>query len=665
MTFSVSPAAWDDVDSADIDVSTPLGACCHGSRLIGREASLVLHGGGNTSVKTQWADITGRTVDALYVKGSGWNLATIEPAGFTPLVMERLWQLLDLDRLADEDMARELAAAKLDPAAPAPSVESLLHAFLPFDAVQHSHADVIVALTNTSDGEANVREVFGTDVVVIPYVMPGFDLARLVKGEWPKQYRPGITGMVLLNHGLFTFGESTEIAYRRHVELIMRAQEWLNAKPVSAETTHRSPVFLPVDPVERSHLRSLISDAAGTPMIVAGHRDDAVADFVGRDDMESLASRGPLTPDHVIRTKRLPLIGSDVSGYAHDYQRYFRTNSAHYDRELTMLDPAPRVVLDRRLGMLTVGRTAGDASIVEDIYRHTMVTAAAVEDRLDGYHALSAAELFDVEYWDLEQAKLRRSGNPPSLTGEVALVTGAASGIGRACVARLLEEGAAVIGLDRSEAVVDAFDSTGFLGVTCDVTDTATTEAAVVNGVERFGGIDMALMAAGVFPESRPVADYDHHSWRETMALNIDSVAALLSRLHPILANAPNYGRVVLVGSKNALAPGPGAGTYSVSKAALTQLARVSALEWGADHIRVNVVHPDAVFDTGLWSPELIEERARHYGLSVDDYKTRNILKTEVTSASVAELVVAMCGPAFAATTGAQVPIDGGNDRVI
>ena len=669
MTFAVEPPAWDAVDPGDLDLSTRLGACCHGSRLLGSESSFVLHGGGNTSVKLDWTDITGKHVEALYVKGSGWDLATIEPAGFTPLRMERLHELLELDELSDENMARELAAAKLDPGAPAPSVESLLHAYLPFQAVQHSHADVIVALTNTADGHANVDEVFGDDVVVVPYVMPGFDLARLVARIWPTAYRPGMTGMVLLNHGLFTFGSDTRQAYERHVELIQRAQRWLgrqqSTRPTPADDGPSGSALTPIDPHHLSAIRRAISEAAGRPMIVSAHNDAQVAEFVGRPDLAELALRGPLTPDHIIRTKRLPQIGGDVAAYVAEYRRYFERNAARTGRRLTMLDPAPRVVLDPEVGMLTAGRSMSEAMIVEDIYRHTIDTVQAAEDRLGGYRALGEAELFDVEYWDLEQAKLRRAGEQPPLSGQVALVTGVASGIGRACGAALLDAGAAVIGLDVASGVETVFDAAAYVGFGCDVTDSEAVGAALGDGIRRFGGIDIAVVAAGVFPAGGNIAELDLREWQATMAVNVDAAADLLRRLHPHLAASPVGGRVVLVGSKNAPAPGPAAGAYSVSKAAVTQLGRLCALEWGSDGIRVNIIHPDAVFDTGLWSPELLESRAGRYGLSVEEYKIRNVLGVEVTSATVAELVVAMCGPAFRATTGAQIPIDGGNDRVI
>ncbi len=652
---------WNDADAAEH--SDPLGECVYGSRLIGCDHDLVLHGGGNTSVKAGFHDITGDVIDALYVKGSGWDLATIEAAGFTPLAIERLHRLLALDELSDPDMMRELSAARLDPAAPQPSVETLLHAFLPFPAVQHSHADVIVALTNVADGEGQIREVFGADVVIIPYVMPGFDLAKAVASTWADQADDNTVGMVLLNHGLFTFGDTTQIAYERHVDLIGRAEAWLaEHAPDLPPAAERLPSAASVVLAE---LRRQISELAGAPMVMTRHTDPVATRFVSRPDLSSLANRGPLTPDHVIRTKRVPMIGRDVDAYAADYRRYFADHEHRGRTELTMLDAAPRVVVDPELGVLTLGRTVKAADIASDIYHHTMPILERSEDGLGGYVALGEGDLFDCEYWDLEQAKLRLAGPPPELAGAVAVVTGAASGIGRACAAELLARGCAVAGLDLDTAVVETFPGAAWLGVSVDVTDAEAQTAALDATVERFGGVDIAVIAAGIFGASTPLAELDATDWAAVQSVNVGSVAALFAALHPFLSRSPIGGRVAVIGSKNVAAPGRGAAAYSASKAALNQLARVAALEWADDGIRVNTVHPDAVFDTGLWTEELLAERAAKYELTVDEYKTRNLLTTEVRSAQVAVIVAELCGDRFAATTGAQIPIDGGNERVI
>jgi rhamnose utilization protein RhaD (predicted bifunctional aldolase and dehydrogenase)/NAD(P)-dependent dehydrogenase (short-subunit alcohol dehydrogenase family) len=632
--------------------SDDLEACVYGSRLLGSEPDLVLHGGGNTSVKMSVADITGRAEEVLYVKGSGWDLATIERAGFAPLRLARLRELLTVPSLSDSAMMNELRCALLDANAPDPSVETLLHAVLPHPAVLHSHADAVIILTNLE--KPRVEEVFGDRVVVVPYVMPGFDLARACAELFPRQANEKTIGMVLMNHGLFTFGADTKEAYDRHIGLVSDAEAYLSKHSKRQSAPADAPL---VDHRELAGIRKQISDIAGHPMIVSRYADDATMAFVTRPDLAELATRGPATPDHVIRTKRLPLIGRDIAGYAAGYRRYF---DEHARPGLTMLDPAPRIVLDPELGMLTVGRRARDADIAHDIYVHTIgiIEQAAA---LGGYRALPSSDLFDMEYWELEQAKLRRAGAPVEFTGEVALVTGAASGIGRACVNAFRAKGASVIGLD----VTPTASNADYLGLRVDVTDEAAVQAAIGRGVERFGGVDMVVPSAGVFPETTPIAELNPALLRRAMSVNVDAIATLFAQIHPLLKQAPRGGRIVVIASKNVPAPGPGAAAYSASKAAVTQLARVAALEWAVDGIRVNMVHPDAVFDTGLWTADMLAQRARHYGLSIEEYKRRNLLGAEISSAAVGRLVAEMCSDTFACTTGAQVPIDGGNERVI
>ena len=651
---------WNDDECGGDD---PLTCCVYGSRLLGGDRSLVLHGGGNTSVKASWDDITGRAIDALYVKGSGWDLASIEAPGFTPLPLDRLHDLLGLDRLSDEDMMAEMAAAKLRADAPQPSVEALLHAFLPFRAVQHSHADVILGLTNVADADDTLAEVYGDDVVVVPYVMPGFDLAKAVQEAWAEQAHEGTVGMVLRHHGLFTFGDTTRLAYARHVDCISRAEGFLAlvAPEVPPEPGEAAAAVMH----ELVELRRTISEAAGAPMIVSRHTDAAIRRFVGRDDVADLATRGPLTPDHVLRTKPVPLVGRDVERFVDDYRAYFERNHQRADAELAMLDPAPRVVLDPAWGLVTVGATAKDADIAADVYRQTVPVLERLEDHRGGYLALTEDHLFDVEYWDLEQAKLRLAGPRKELAGQVALVTGAASGIGRACAAELLDRGAAVAGLDIAPGVVGTFEGPAWLGVPVDVSDEAAQVAALEACVERFGGVDVVVVGAGVFPQSARLEDADADAWRRTMAVNVDAVARLFHHVGSVLARSPVGGRVAVVASRNAVAPGRGAAAYSTSKAALTQLARVAALEWAEHGVRVNVVHPDIVFDTGLWTDELLAERAANYGLTVAEYKARNLLGVEVTAAGVASVVAELCGSRFGATTAAQITVDGGSERTV
>ena len=633
------------------------------SRALGADPRLVLHGGGNTSVKTAYRDVTGREIPVLYVKGSGHDLATIGLEGFAPVRLDRLRELLPPTRLGDVDLLNELRCALVQADSPDPSVETLVHALLPHTAVLHSHADSILTLTNTADGENLVRALYGSSVVVVPYAMSGPDLVEACSQAWDEQSHEGTLGVVVLNHGVFAVGDSPLEALDRHRALIEVADRYLVEHAPAAEllVTEALP---DADTVELAAFRANLSALAGTPMVVRRSADDAVSRFVSSPGLLEATGQGPLTPDHVIWTKRVPLVGTDLARYSDEYQAYFATHEHRRAAPLTMLDCAPRVVLDPHLGMLTAGRTAREAQIVEDIYRQTMAAIVAAEG-LGGYRALSAGHVFDLEYWALQQEKMRRADPHLPLAGQIALVTGAASGIGRACAEALLEAGASVVGWDIAPAVVDVIDSPEWFGLQVDVTDDDAMVAALRTGVERFGGLDILVVSAGIFPTSQPLGEMPMEAWRRTMTVNVDSVAALYGLAHPLLRLAPAGGRVVVVASKNVPAPGPGAAAYSSSKAALTQLSRVAALEWAPDGIRVNMVHPDAVFDTGLWTPELLAARAEHYGMSVDAYKRRNLMHMEVTSKDVGRLVRAMADDTFACTTGAQVPIDGGNERVI
>ena len=634
------------------------------SRLLGRDKSLVLHGGGNTSVKIRERNLVGDEEEILYVKGSGADLEFIDETGFSPVRLAHLLRLVQLESLSDSQIVNEFATHMTRAAASAPSVEALLHALLPHKYVDHTHADAVLAITNTADGEQRLAEIYGDEVVIIPYVMPGFGLARLCAGRLPKHAGNNTLGMVLVKHGLFSFGASARESYERMIHLVDRAERYL-AKHHAWNLGHAmNGTGKSVQRNEIAALRREISRCAGNPVIMTAQHDARMTSFMQRSDLAALSQQGPATPDHAIRTKRVPMLGRDVEAYARAYRAYFEQHAPHAKEAKAMLDPAPRIVLDTKLGMCAVGRSAQDARIAADLYSHTfdVIERATL---LGGYQALPAGDIFDVEYWALEQAKLRRAGKPPLFAGEVALVTGAASGIGRACVEALLARGAAVLGLDIDERILALHRRADFLGLRCDVTSQAEVVAALESAARAFGGLDMLVLSAGVFPGGAAVGALDGAAWRKVMNVNLDANLTLLRECHPLLKLAPCGGRVVVIGSKNVPAPGPGAAAYSASKAALTQLARVAALEWGADNIRVNVLHPHAVFDTGIWSEEVLAGRAAHYGMSVEQYRKNNVLRTEITSRDVAELAAEMCGPLFAKTTGAQLPVDGGNDRVI
>ena len=634
----------------------------YSSRLLGANPALVLHGGGNTSVKGVWKDIFGADEATLFVKGSGSDLISIEHKDFVPVRLDAMLKLSRLETLSDMDMARELKLATLDPSSPAPSVEAILHALIPHRFVDHTHADAIVTITNTASGEARIREIFGDDVIVLPYVMPGFDLAKLCAEVFPKQATPRTIGMVLMNHGIFSFGDTAKQSYDRMIELVGRAESYLEKNaPLTASANIPSTADWSAVP----ELRKKVSAAAGFPMLLRSKTVNGTLAFARQPKIADISQRGPATPDHIIRTKRLPLLGRDIDAYVQAYRGYFDKNSKAAKTPLTMLDPAPRVIIDPEFGLIATGRSARDTQIIEDIYLRTQDIILRGE-MLGGYQALGEADLFNMEYWDLEQAKLKKAGAPKAFAGEIALVTGAASGIGKACVQAFLDRGAVVVGVDINPAVESLYGNRAdYLGIAADLTSATAIRELLEKTIRHYGGLDMLVLNAGIFPGGKKISALGDDEWRKVMAINLDSNLAIMREAHPLLKAAPKYGRVVVIGSKNVPAPGPGASAYSASKAALTQLARVAALEWGNDAIRINLVHPNAVFDTGIWTPEVLLQRATHYGMTVDEYKRNNVLHEEVSSRDVAELTAEMCGVLFSKITGAQIPIDGGNDRVI
>jgi len=652
---------WNDAEAASF--SGPLGLRVYTSRLLGRDKSLVLHGGGNTSVKIEENNLFDEKEEVLYVKGSGWDLETIEPAGFAPVKLDYVRRLASLTSLSDPQMVNELATHTLRAGAPAPSVETILHAILPHKYVDHTHADAVLSVSNSPDGDKRIRDIYGDKVVVIPYIMAGFDLAAYCAREFPKQKTKNTVGMMLLSHGVFSFAADAKESYELMIELVSMAEKYLAAKkawsvglpPAAAAAFKRE---------EAAKLRNEVSRAAGFPMLCRCNDSSRFLSFARHPEVARMSQSGPATPDHVIRTKPRPMLGRDVAGFGAAYRDYFDKNMQKTKEPKAMLDPAPRMALDPQLGLAAFGRTAKDVGIVEDLYEHTVDVILRAE-ALGGWKALADKHTFDIEYWDLEQAKLKKAGTPPPFAGEIAVVTGAASGIGKACAEAFLRRGAAVVGLDLSPSIEGLWKRADFLGLKCNLANPAEIAESIDKAVKHFGGVDMLVLNAGIFPASQAVQDIGADMWTKAMTVNVQANLLVMQACHPLLKLAPRGGRIVVIGSKNVPAPGPGAGAYSASKAAMNQLARVTALEWSKDGIRINSIHPNAVYDTALWTDEVLASRAKAYSLTVEQYKKNNLLKTEVTSKDVAELAAEMCGPLFAKTTASQVPVDGGNERVV
>jgi len=653
---------WSDAESEKF--KDDLALRVYTSRLLGQDPSLVLHGGGNTSVKITETNFVGSKEDILYVKGSGWDLVSIEKDGFSPVRMSHMLSLAKLKSLSDPQMVNELKTQLTNATSPTPSVETILHAILPFKYVDHTHADAVVTISNTSNGEERIREIYGNRVVIVPYVMPGFDLAKEVGRLFSKMASDKTEGMVLLNHGIFSFGNTARESYERMIDLVNAAEKylisqnaWDNEKPLK----NVKPKKIRSD---ISELRQKISLVAGNPVLLNLTNSQCGTSFSKRGDVEKIATQGPLTPDHVIRTKRIPMIGRDVEKYVKDYVSYFNTHTINAKEKKTMLDPAPRVILDNEFGLCAVGKNMGEIRIICDIYEHTIESILRAE-KLGGFEALPASDIFDIEYWDLEQAKLNKNTHSLEFQGEVVLITGAASGIGKSCVQSFLNRGAAVVGIDINSTIETNYKHNNYLGLICDVTDEKAIERVLEKSVCHFGGIDMIVLNAGIFPEGRQVSELSTIEWNKVFSINLNSNLTLLREVYPLLKVAPNKGRVVVIGSKNVPAPGPGAAAYSAAKAALNQLMRVLSMEWGGDGIRLNALHPNAVFDTGIWTDEVLKSRAEHYGLTIEKYKTNNLLGVEVNSTDVSELAAELCGSLFSKITAAQIPVDGGNERVI
>jgi len=651
---------WND-KKAKVYSHDLLGMRVYSSRLLGQNEDLVLHGGGNTSVKLREKTIYGEE-EILYVKGSGWDLSSIQKEGFAPVKMRELLKLGNLKRLSDSDMVTYLRAAMTNPYAPTPSIEALLHALIPYTFVDHTHADAVLTITNSPHGEQKIRDIYGKTVLVIPYIMPGFilakEIARRTKGKEWSQW----DGILLMNHGIFTFDKQAKISYEKMIHLVSKAEAYINKK--KAKQIPRSP------PKKMNHLhmaqiRKQVSTLGGKAVLAQVDHSVEHQSFSQYPHIEKIANRGPITPDHVIRTKRIPVVlnshpEKEIGAYGKNYRKYFNENNKG---SLTCLDAAPRWAVWRGHGTFSFGRSLKEVGIISDIVQHTIKVILQAET-LGGWRPLSAKDLFAIEYWELEQAKLKKGGKAPLFQGKVAVVSGAASGIGKACVENLVHQGAVVAALDINPKIQTLFHTPSVLGLQCDVTNQKGLEKFLLHTVERFGGIDLLVSNAGIFPKSMPISKMDQRIWNKSLDVNLSSHQRIINICLPYLELGVDPA-IVVIGSKNVPAPGPGASAYSVAKAGLTQLARVAALELGSKGIRVNVIHPHAVYDTNIWTPDVLKTRAKNYGMSVEKYKTNNLLRVEITSKEVAALVTTILGPVFSKITGAQIPIDGGNERVI
>jgi rhamnose utilization protein RhaD (predicted bifunctional aldolase and dehydrogenase)/NAD(P)-dependent dehydrogenase (short-subunit alcohol dehydrogenase family) len=637
------------------------------SRALGSDPSFVLHGGGNTSAKGVVQDMHGREVEVIWVKGSGWDLATIEAAGLPALDLAGLRALRELDDMTDEDMVREVRRCMLDPTGPTPSIETLLHAFLPQRFIDHSHADAILAVSNRADGQSICRELFGDRVVSLPWIMPGFPLAKAVADAF--EAHPEAVGAMLHNHGLFTWGETADEALNLHRELVGIAADHYGQQRAAVLASTAQPTAAACDVLPT--LRGAMGDA---PRFVMELRDDPwILAALEHSDLASIMCTMPLTPDHSIRTKGLPMVlqpGEEIDGplglYHEGYQTYYKDGcAANGDR--IALDANPRVILIPGLGLVTCGTTAKAASVVGDIAEHTLLTKMA-STHLGPYDALAPLELFDMEYWPLEQAKLAGK-TPRELEGQVAVITGGGGAIGEGVAKVLMDAGAEVALLDiDAQLVLAAAKRLGgtTLAVTADVTSEASMAEAMEAVCRRFGGIDILIPNAGI-AHVASLDELEVDDLRRAIEVNQVGVFITMQTGARLMKDQGLGGSIVLVSSKNVFSPGAEFGAYSSSKAGGHQLGRIAALEYAADDIHVNMVTPDAIFScgdnpSGLWQ-DVGPSRAASKGLEASElqehYRQHNLLETTITAEDVGKAVLF-----FAArrtpTTGAVLPVDGG-----
>ena len=646
------------------------------SRLLGAEPALVLHGGGNTSVKTRACDVAGDEVEVLCVKGSGWDLAAIEPAGLPAVRLAPLRRLRALERLGDEAMVNAVRGNLLDAAAPTPSVEALLHAFLPHAYVDHTHANAVLALSDQPDGLEICRDVFGDALAVVDYVMPGFELAKVVALAFDGQ--PHVEGVVLHKHGIVTLGDSADHAYERMIRMVTLAEARIaRARPVVAPAAS-----LPAAPAAAADVLPVLRGACAAPLgdgrhrrLVTSLRDgpEALA-FCNRADLPEAAWRGVVTPDHAIRIKNRPLVLSApeagrldayreevrrrVAQYAAEYRAYFERHDARAEGRRVMLDPMPRVLLVPGVGVVALGRSKADAEIAADLAEATIATVGAAE-AVGRFEPLPEADLFAMEYWSLEQAKLAKAAEP-ALARQVALVTGGAGAIGASTARLFARQGAEVVVLDLDgEAARRGAQSCGrhALGLACDVTDPEAVRAAFDAACRQFGGVDVVVSNAGAAWEGA-IATLPDEVMRRSFEINFFAHQRVAQHAVRVMQAQGTGGALLFNVSKQAINPGPGFGAYGAPKAATFLLARQYALEHGADGIRVNVVNADRV-RSGLLTEAMIAARASARGVDEAAYLRGNLLRQEVLAEDVAE---AFLHQALAMkTTGGVTTVDGGN----
>lgn len=672
---------WSDADAkacvkkyAALGYNEDLAIRTYTTQILGQEPKLVLHGGGNTSVKTQITDNFGNEYEAICVKGSGWDMGTIEPAGLPAVELKPLAALASRDSMTDEDLVAAQRRMLLDPYAPNPSIEAVLHAVVPHKHVDHTHANAIISLTNQPNGEEIIRELF-PDTTIVPYVMPGFVLSKVCQDILNEE--SDAKHMILMNHGIFTFHDDPRQAYDDMISMVDMAEKRLeqgNPKPFAGATLPDKAMGVSeIAPIIRGALALDTSEEGKPDRWILDHRtNDEILHFVNGEDVANYATRGNAAPDHSIRIKRFGLVApapdanhpekfatdlqKSLQDYKDAYADYYGRNNERVGGGMVMLDPAPRIVYVPGVGLFGVGKTAKEAGICADIAEATVNVISRAEG-VGEFVALGEEHLFDIEYWSLEQAKLTKV-KVSALTRQIAVVTGAASGLGFAVAQELASQGAMVALLDINEdAVQKAAKEINGHAVVCDVTDTASVAAAIQSVVTKYGGVDILISNAGAAFQGKLV-EVDDAVFEKAFDLNFWGHHYMARECVKVMEVQKTGGALVFNVSKQALNPGPDFGPYGTSKAALMALMRQYAIEHGASGITSNAVNADRI-RTNLLTDDFVAERAASRGITPEEYMRGNLLKREVTAKDAAEAFVHLAQAKK--SSGAVVTVDGGN----
>ena len=649
----------------------PLGSLVSRSNTIGADPTLVIGGGGNTSAKGELTDHLGRVRRAMWVKASGADMAAAREPAFPGLWIEELLPLRARDGLSDDEMVRLVRRSMVDPSGPRPSIETLLHAFLPYTHVDHVHADAICALTNHEHGREAVREAIGERFAYVDWLRPGFTLARIV-GDLA-----AYDGVVLAHHGLVTWAEDSDACLRRTLETVAAATAYLRGR--ASPSPEPAVPDLPDDELEALllHLRGLLC-RTGRRVLRVEPRLRAVAD---RPDAATIAAGGVASADQMLWIKPRSVVlatprdaeavAAAVKANEAGYAAYYAANRDRLEVETPMHDPLPRVALVPGLGAITTGADVEDAARAARIAVHAHDTAAATLDAFGEVRPLSDADAFDFDYWPMELYKLTLRDPARPFAGTIHIVTGAASGIGRTIALELAKAGASVVAADVdgdllemlvAEAVAAGAPEPGF--VVGDQSSEEVVVETVRTAVRRFGGLDGVVLNAGI-GVAATLEELELARWRRGLEVNLTSAFLLTREAMKRMRRQGIGGSLAYVASKNAFAPGAGFGGYSVSKAGMLQLMRIAALEGGPIGVRANAVNPDAVFDNSrLWAGGLREQRAAEHGIRPEDledfYARRNLLHRHVTTHDVAHAVLFLLSEASSRTSGAVIPVDGG-----